>query len=292
MSHPPVTLANTQVWERRAAANGIRYRVSLWVPPGEPPAGGWPVIYVLDANALFATFVEALRRGSYRPQATGIETAAVVGIAHAGRALYVPERRYRDYTFGPSALAPASRTVGGGEAFLAFLVDELIPELHEAWALNGSRRMLFGHSLAGYFTLHALMARPEAFRTYAAISPSIWWDEAGLRARMPGMAGHAARVFMAVGEWEGEGAPGERREPGHSRTLQRRRERRMVERAQTLARDLETLLGEQRVAFRNFPEEDHASVLMVAIPRTLRFVMAADGVDDPAHRSARRGGRQ
>lgn len=279
MSHPPVTLADTQARELHATANGSRYRISLWIPPGEPPTGGWPVIYVLDANALFATFVEALQRGSYRPQATGIETAAVVGVAHAEDSLYVPERRYRDYTFGPSRLATASQS-GGGEAFLSFIVDELMPGLHEELALNGSRRVLFGHSLAGYFVLHALMARPGAFRTYAAISPSIWWDETGLRERMPAVAGYAARAFIAVGEWESEGAPWQRHEPGHARMMQRRRERRMVDKAQTMAQDLGKLLGENRVTFHNFPNEDHASVLMVAIQRTLRFVMDDDGPSD------------
>ncbi|WP_277810081.1 alpha/beta hydrolase [Chromohalobacter canadensis] len=265
--------ADTQTRIVRAMANETPYRISLWMPPGQPPEAGWPVIYVLDANALFATFVEAILRGSRRPDATGIGAAAVVGIAHEGDELFATERRYRDYTFGPSTLVPASQA-GGGEAFLTFIVDQLAPGLREEFALDGARQVLFGHSLAGYFVLYALMARPGAFRTFAAISPSIWWDEAGLHERMAALRGHAARVFVAVGEWEGEAAPWQRLAPGYEQLMQRRRERRMIPRAQSMARALSGVLGEERVRFHNFPEEDHASVLMIAIQRTLRFALA------------------
>lgn len=272
MSDQPVMLENTQVRTLRAEANGASYHVSLWIPPGQPPVNGWPVIYILDANALFATFVEAIRRGNRRPDATGIGAAAVVGIAHADEDIYATESRYLDYTFGPSSMNSKAR-VGGGEAFLSFIVDQLAAGLREEFALNASRQILFGHSLAGYFVLHALMSRPGAFQSYAAISPSIWWDEAGLRARMAALPGQDARVLVAVGEWEGEAAPWQRLAPGYEQLMQRRRERQMIPRARAMARDLSNILGEHRVAFHNFPEEDHASVLMIAVQRTLRFAL-------------------
>ncbi|MHB0774553.1 alpha/beta hydrolase [Halomonas sp. WWR20] len=269
----PVRLANTQTRTLYAEANGASYQISLWIPPGQPPADGWPVIYVLDANALFATFVEAIQRGSRRPDATGIGAAAVVGIAHADGDLYATESRYRDYTFGPSTMIAKTR-VGGGEAFLSFIVDQLAIGLREEFVLNASRQILFGHSLAGYFVLHALMSRPGAFQTHAAISPSIWWDEASLCARVAALSGHEARVFVAVGEWEGEAAPWQRLAPGYEQLMQRRRERQMIPKAQAMARELSGVLGEEQVTFHNFPEEDHASVLMIAIQRALRFALA------------------
>lgn len=267
---PAVILPNSHTREVRAAANGITYRVSLWLPCSAPPPGGWPVVYVLDAATSFATFVEIILRSSRRPDATGIVPTAVVGIAPAGGDPYAPELRRRDYT-------PAEPGGGrGADAFLAFIVDELAPSLIAEFPLNRARQILFGHSLTGFFTLYALGTRPDAFFSHVAISPSIWWDPAGLRARLSLIADAAARVFIAVGEWEGEVPPWRRSSAGYEELVQRRAERRMVDNARIIAADLTALLGKDRVSFRLFPEEDHASVLPTAAVRALRFALAFD----------------
>lgn len=251
-----VTLPGTELRRVQARSNGATYRVSLWLPPGDAPPGGFPAVYVLDANALFATFVEAVRRCSRRADATGVVPMAVVGIAPDDDALFPETLRQRDFT--------------GGPGFLSFLADELAPMLDCELPLDATRRMVFGHSLAGYFVLEALAARPRAFATWAAISPSIWWDEPGLRARLAA-AQPGPRVLIAVGEWEAELPPWQRRQPGHETLLARRAQRRMLENAQALAQQLEGVLGPEQTMFRVFPEEDHASVVMVACQRALRF---------------------
>lgn len=276
---PAVALPGSQQRRLRAASNGADYRISVWVPPGPPPPGGFPVIYVLDANALFGTFVEAIRRSSRRPDATGIHAAAVVGIAHDGEDLFAEALRRRDYTTGPQARATATAAAGsegGAPAFLSFIVDELGPALRRELALDVARQTLFGHSLAGYFTLEALAARPRAFRTWAAVSPSIWWDAAGLRTRLaaalPGLDG--MQVFMAVGEWEGEIPPWQRQAPGYAQLQARRAQRQMVGSAQALAAEVGAWVGQEQLTFRLFPEEDHASVVMIAAQRVLRLAAA------------------
>ena len=275
---PPVTLPGTQLRRVRAASTGADYRVSVWLPEGEAPPGGFPAVYVLDANALFATFVEAVRRGSRRVDATGVAPMAVVGIGHDADALFANTLRRRDFTWGPPAgePAPADGPVGGGPALLSFLADELAPALRADLPLDAARQTLFGHSLAGQFVLQALAERPDAFRTWAAISPSIWWDQAGLAARLAAALPHATapNVFMAVGEWEGEVPPWQRAHPGHDTLVARRAQRSMVGNAQALAQDMAGWLGPDRFAFRIFPDEDHASVVMVACQRTLRFATA------------------
>lgn len=275
----PVTLPGTQSRTLRAAANGCTYRISLWVPPGPAPAGGFPAICVLDANALFGTFVEALRRSSRRPDATGIDARIVIGIAHDGDELFANAQRQRDFTLGPAAGSTAQaddhKAFGGAPAFLGFIVDELLPALRRELPLNPARTALFGHSLAGQFVLQALAARPRAFSHWAAISPSIWWDEAPLHQRLAAaLPGSGARAFLAVGEWEGELPPWQRDHPAAQQTAARRAQRRMVERARTLAGALGEWLGEGHVLFRLFPEEDHASVLMIATQRVLRWCSA------------------
>lgn len=280
---PPLTWPGTQV-RRLRAASGLEYRVTTWLPPGEPPEGGFPAIYVLDANALFGTFVEALRRSSRRFDATGIRPAAVIGIAHDDALIAENDLRQRDFTAGPpvdgAVPAPKAGHVGGAPAFLSFIADELAPVLRRELPLAATRQTLFGHSLAGHFVLQALAMRPDAFRTWAAISPSIWWDEAGLRAALAATLAQGGararedggpRVFMAVGEWEDAVPPWQRDHPGHEQLVARRAARRMVASAQSLSADLSAWLGPERAVFRLFPEEDHASILMIAVQRVLRF---------------------
>ncbi|KQP36187.1 alpha/beta hydrolase [Pseudorhodoferax sp. Leaf274] len=276
----PAELAGAQTRRWQAQANGRAYRVSVWVPPGTPPAGGFPLVCVLDANALFGTFVELVQRSSRRPDATGIVPTAVVGIAHDADALFAEAQRRLDFTAGPPADGSVAGGVGGAPAFLSFIADELLPALRADRPLDAARQTLFGHSLAGHFVLQALAARPQAFRTWAAISPSVWWDEAGLRAALaanlaaalPGRPG--PRVFMAAGAWEDEVPPWQRQHPGYDQLVARRAQRRMVGSAQALAAELQAWLGAERIAFRVFPDEDHASVVMVAAQRVLRFCSA------------------
>ncbi len=273
---PPVVLPDTQARLIRARSNGSSYSISLWVPPTTPPPEGFPVVYVLDANALFGTFVDAIRRSGRRPDATGIRPAIVVGIAHPGTDPYALELRRADYTTRPAAAstAEAAHRVGGADAFLSFIEDELIPTLRRDFPLNEAQQMLFGHSLAGFFVLHALMARAGVFQTYAAISPSIWWNEPALRARLPALAGSSARVLIAVGEWEGIVPPWQRNVPGYEQTAQRRDQRQMIANARKFAAELQSILRPHQVMFREFPDEDHASILLIATHRALRFALA------------------
>lgn len=262
-----------------AQQSGAAYQVSIWTPAGEPPAGGWPVVYVLDAKAMFGTFVEAIQRSGRRPDATGIGMAAVVGIAHGGERLFATEHRYRDYTFEPSSLIESDEA-GGGAAFLSFIVDQLAPELATEFGFNRERQSLFGHSLAGYFVLNALAIRPHAFCHYAAISPSVWWQPAALTERLTALTqddtAQIRGLLIAVGEWEGQPAPwlkGAIGAEGLAVLMQRRAERQMIAHASATADTLHPVLGE-RLTYRCFPEEDHSSIVMIAIQRTLRLIFS------------------
>ena len=264
-----------------ARESGAAYQVSIWVPDGQVPEGGWPVVYVLDANAMFGSFVEAIQRSGRRPDATGIGMAAVVGIAHGSERLFATEHRYRDYTFESSPLVESAQA-GGGAAFLSFIVDQLAPELSLEFSFNTERQSLFGHSLAGYFVLNALATRPAAFCHYAAISPSVWWQPAALAERLSALSQNATGkirgVLVAVGEWEGAPAPWLTAEDGLApealtTLIARRAERQMIVQASSTADILRPVLGE-RLSYRCFPEEDHSSIVMIAIQRTLRLIFS------------------
>jgi len=66
-----------------------------------------------------------------------------------------------------------------------------------------------GHSLGGLIAAYTLLARPEMFQAYIAISPSLWWDRERLTdslvarlARGPQMQGW---FYATMGGLEGEG---------------------------------------------------------------------------------------
>ena len=273
-----VTIPDTQAFDLEAR-DGALYRIFLAMPRGEPPEGGFPVIYMLDANAGFATFVEALRRGAVRPQGTGVKPAVIVGIGYPTDEVYDRARRTFDYTAGPSAEATPGRDgaaprTGGRDAFLGFIEQVLKPEIAQRCTVDPARQTLFGHSLAGYFVLDVLGRNTPAFSSYVAVSPSIWWDEERLVAGLAETQKAPVRLSIMVGEWEQALAPWQRERPEAAEMQARRTRRAMADRAKGFAELASWALGPSAtVQFALMPDEDHASILPIAMTRALRFVL-------------------
>lgn len=257
----PLVLDRAMTRTVRAAANGRDYRISVFAPDAAPPPGGFPSLIVLDGSALFATVAETANRLSRRPEATGVQPAVIIGVGHHGEGLYDLAQRHRDFTPGPAAAEATPHETGGADRFLAFLIDELLPLVAQTVPLDPTRRALVGHSLAGLFTLHALASRPAAFAAYGAISPSIWWDREGVTQAISGLNDRSPLLFLAAGERE-------RTPPGA-----RHSERMMVESVEELAVIAAPLI---ETTLNIFPDEDHGSIVSVAVTRFLRFC----GTDD------------
>jgi hypothetical protein len=68
---------------------------------------------------------------------------------------------------------PAS---GGGDSFLQFVEEELIPFVDDRYRTQ-PYRVLFGHSLGGMFAVYTLFKRPDAFGGYIAASPYLQYDD-------------------------------------------------------------------------------------------------------------------
>ncbi|MNV32024.1 Ferri-bacillibactin esterase BesA [compost metagenome] len=162
--------------------DGRRWRIMTWAPDTEPPDGGFPVLYVLDANAVFATVVEMVRfqcRGK-----DPLIPVAVIGIGYETDFPLDATRRYYDYTVyaSPDELPRTKEPRqwpenGGADAFLAFLESEVKPFAARQFPVHPQRQALFGHSLGGFLALYAFLSRREAFQVYGACSPSVWWKD-------------------------------------------------------------------------------------------------------------------
>ena len=92
---------------------------------------------------------------------------------------------------------------GGGQAYEAFLVDELKPFIEARYAVDPARSVLFGHSLGGLFAATVLVRHPRAFSGYLIASPSIWATPGlvGEVRRMPPIS-RPTRVFIGYGDGE------------------------------------------------------------------------------------------
>jgi predicted alpha/beta superfamily hydrolase len=258
------------------------WRITLYVPPGEAPAAGWPVLYLLDGNAVTATAIEIERAQAPYPDATGIASRfAVVGIGYPGAEAYDGLRRSWDYTPPPgrsypphTAGGPVIRT-GGADAFLDFVVTVLRPAIARRCRVDPARQALFGHSFGGLFVLYALARRPDAFSHWIAASPSIYWeDRIVLRSleRLERGPPVPARVLLLAGAYEAELAPFQEGAPDRAARQDRLDTARTVELARAMAERLGRIPGcDSR--FRLIPGRTHMSVLPDAVNDAVLHVM-------------------
>ncbi|HEY5756267.1 MAG TPA: alpha/beta hydrolase-fold protein, partial [Steroidobacter sp.] len=181
-SAPGYTMPSTHSWDM-ASDSGEIYRIFVSYPAAEPPADGYPVLYVLDGNASFAGFAEARRI----QERFDLGKSIVVGVGYPTNLAY-DLRRLNDYTM-PMLDPPPARwkelakyKSGGWDTFLDFLTGKLRTEISKRYKIDSNRQSLFGHSLGGLLALHTLYTRPQAFESIVAASPSLEWNEQGVLA--------------------------------------------------------------------------------------------------------------
>ncbi|MEW4528087.1 alpha/beta hydrolase-fold protein [Maioricimonas sp. JC845] len=279
----PVTLPNTLQFDMRSH-DGRVFRIFVARPTGEQPEHGWPVVYHTDGQRSFAVLVAAVEGQSrdHRP-------AVVVGIGY-------PEddpaelRRRRTFDLTPPAdrewLDTAARPfadleTGGCDRFLAFIVDELKPEIERRFPIDRRRQTLFGHSFGGLFTLHTLLTRPERFQTFVASSPSLWWNAGSLieqeRAFLHRFAGKElnARLLLTVGAEEL--SPPDRRERNKPPAFRARTD---IGNASQVSQRLQAAnIAGLQVEFRELPDAHHGSAELPAAALGMRFALSENAVD-------------
>ncbi|WP_439598483.1 alpha/beta hydrolase [Falsiroseomonas sp.] len=265
------------------AAGGPPWRIFLYRPEGPAPEGGWPVLYLLDANAVMGIAVDALRVQAAYPAGTGIAQAVLVGIGYPTEEPYDSVRRSWDYSQPPGRSFPPHRPggpevrTGGADLFLDFIEAELKPRIAGLAPVDPARQAIFGHSFGGLFALHALFTRPQAFADWIAISPTIYWEDAALLATerrfaaLPPEARGRPRLFMAVGEYETRLAPFQIGRPDAARRQAALDQGRHLAHAQEMAARLRPL--GLAVEVTELPGETHMSLLPVAINLALRFAL-------------------
>ncbi len=142
-------------------------QLQVHLPPGytEDTTTTYPLLLVLDGGSKDFTLSQI---GDVLTTAGAMPSVITVGIPNTNR--------NRDLTPPFCAQETGGKIAGGGDNFLAFIIEEALPMLHGRYRTNGAQ-MLAGHSRAGLFTLYAQLERPDIFDAYFCFSPAFWRDD-------------------------------------------------------------------------------------------------------------------
>jgi hypothetical protein len=171
----PIVIGTTDTLYSKILGENRTLLVHL--PTTEPDAFSpnlkYPVVYVLDGeSSLFHATVaitEALSGGSGN---FAYPKMIVVGVTNTDRTRDLTPTHATDSSVMPGFLLTNS---GGGENFLSFFKNELIPHIESTFPA-APYRVLIGHSFGGLLAIHALGKHPNLFQSHIAIDPSLWWD--------------------------------------------------------------------------------------------------------------------
>jgi predicted alpha/beta superfamily hydrolase len=194
-----VTIPATELFKLSSSIAGQEYRIFVALPNStfldsyiENPRRRYPVLYVLDANALFGMVTETVRIFNLLEV---IDELIVVGIG------YPVDTFNATLGFRSRDLTPKI----GAAKFLQFIREELIPTIDATYRTSPGDNGILGHSFGGLFGLYALFNQPETFKRYIIGSPSISWDETVLldaEKFVANKANVAASIFMSAGAAE------------------------------------------------------------------------------------------
>lgn len=154
-------------------------KLLVYVPAGaskDPKSSvRYPVIYLLDGDDFFHSFTGMVQ---YLSSVGKIPEMIVVAISNKDRMRDLTPTHSVYWSDGEKD-EKALHTSGGGEKFISFIQNEVIPHI-EANYPTAPYRMFVGHSLGGLAVINALINHPALFNSYVAIDPSVWWDNRAL----------------------------------------------------------------------------------------------------------------
>jgi predicted alpha/beta superfamily hydrolase len=123
----------------------------------------YPVLYLLD--------------GPSNLSHTSGTLDFLVGYAQAPQLIIVAiTHKQRSLDLTPTYNSDKEFPNGGGEKFLNFLEQELMPHINNNYRAQ-SFNLIAGHSLGGLLVLHSMATRPHLFQAHFSFSPSLYWDD-------------------------------------------------------------------------------------------------------------------
>ncbi|CAI1116561.1 Ferri-bacillibactin esterase BesA [Serratia quinivorans] len=232
-----------------------RYRIRIAQPRIAPPSAGYPVVYLLDGNAVLMELNTSL----LARLAAQKQPPVLVLLSYDNDLRIDAKGRSQDYT-------PAN---GGADAFLKLIESQIKPAVAAKVAINSQRQTLWGHSYGGLFVLHTLLTQPTAFQNYVAVEPSLWWGKGFILQEAQRVIERHPAISAHLWLWTGGG------EKMRSAPPNIKQQPLPADAAQRLAERLATLNG-LKVDFREWPGLDHGAMFNAAIAPALDKVAAGD----------------
>ncbi|BBQ77720.1 hypothetical protein WP3W18E01_16880 [Raoultella ornithinolytica] len=186
------------------SADGKRhYRVWTGVPDTSPPPSGYPVLYMLDGNALMDRLSDELLK-----QLTQKTPPVIVAIGYQTPLPFDTRARAYDYTpavqqgAGAVAVGHYTREGGGSATFRRLLEGRIAPTVEKNINIDPNKRGLWGHSFGGLFVLDSWLSS-SFFHFYYAASPSLGRDNFALLTRMESLTKQEAchkQLYLLEGD--------------------------------------------------------------------------------------------
>lgn len=169
--------------------------------------------------------------------------------------------RNRDFT-PDKIVTRRPNDFGGGDQFLRFMEEELIPTLDEQYR-TAPYRILFGHSLGGLLATHAYLKEQTLFNAFIAVDPSFGsWDAATMDKKLEAVTGQSFDrfLYMATANW------------GKRNFKNRDRHVRLYEALNSKCE------GELPAQLEYFENENHGSVPLIAFHNGMNAIFKGYGI--------------
>jgi predicted alpha/beta superfamily hydrolase len=158
----------------------------------------YPVLYVRDGGKFFQSFAGTVQHLSL-DATPHVPEIIVVAIVETDRVRdSSATRSLQGFTGKPDE---GFATSGGGDNFLRFLEQELVPYIDKEFSTS-SYRIYCGYSFTGLSVVGAFLDEDSPFDAYLMIDPSWWWDDYALEKRaaaeLAGRKFNRAQLFIAA----------------------------------------------------------------------------------------------
>ena len=183
-------------------AMGEERTINVYLPPNySDPNRKFPVLYVVDGG-LDQDFMHIVGTSHLGANWARSQEMIVVGIATKDR------RKELTAPTGDSDLLKEFPQAGYSGFFLKHIAEEVKPFIARSFRVS-EQDAIIGESLAGMFVVEAYLRQPELFDAYAAISPSLWWDDQRLSKQAEGLIkarkkGADPRLYLAIANEGGD----------------------------------------------------------------------------------------
>ena len=151
----------------------------------------YPILIILDGNTHFKPITGMVSHMSGNGKIPEMIVVAVQNV----------DRR-RDFT-PDKIITVRENNSGGGEKFLSFLEDELIPELDRNYRTE-PYRILYGHSLGGLFATYTYMKEKTLFNAFISVDPSLGtWDAKTMDEKLDSVTDNSFKrfIYFATANW-------------------------------------------------------------------------------------------